>query len=135
MSAAQIGSLLLLISAAPAAPGVMSDGSGGVWRNPKDSVHVEVQHCGNSMCGTVIWANEKAIADARRGGTGSLMGMQLFRDFKRDRKGVWHGRVYVPDIGKIFSGTIEAVDENTRRGTGCLLGRIACRSQDWVRVK
>lgn len=49
-----------------------------------DSVHVEVQRCGSGMCGTVIWANEKAIADAKRGGTDNLMGLQLFRDFSME---------------------------------------------------
>lgn len=61
-----------------------ADGTGGVWRNPQDSVHVEVRHCGASMCGTVIWANERAIADAKRGGTDNLIGLQLFRDFSME---------------------------------------------------
>ncbi|NKJ45114.1 winged helix-turn-helix domain-containing protein [Novosphingobium sp. SG720] len=102
---------------------------------PHAGTDSEVQHCGTGMCGTVIWANEKAIADAKRGGTDNLIGLQLFRDFTRDRKGIWHGRVFVPDINKTFSGTIEILDENTRRGSGCLLGRFACKSQTWVRVK
>ncbi|NMN06830.1 MULTISPECIES: DUF2147 domain-containing protein [unclassified Novosphingobium] len=126
---------LMSICLPAVAASASADGTGGVWRNPEDSVHVEVQHCGTGMCGTVIWANEKAIADAKRGGTDNLIGLQLFRDFTRDRKGIWHGRVFVPDINKTFSGTIEILDENTRRGSGCLLGRFACKSQTWVRVK
>nr|WP_210428660.1 DUF2147 domain-containing protein [Novosphingobium sp. SG707] len=115
--------------------GASTDGTGGVWRNPQNSVHVEVQRCGAGMCGTVVWASEKAIADAKRGGTDNLIGLQLFRDFTQDRRGIWHGRVFVPDINKTFSGTVEALDANTRRGSGCLFGRFACKSQDWVRVK
>src|SRR5438067_525501 len=36
----------------------------GVWRNPKDSVHVEIRPCGASACGYVVWAAAHAQADA-----------------------------------------------------------------------
>lgn len=42
----------------------------GVWRNAADSVHLKVAPCGRGMCGTVIWASDKAKEDvAARGGT------------------------------------------------------------------
>ena len=53
----------------------------GVWKNPQDSVHVRAQPCGSRMCGVVVWASDKAKADARRGGTNDLVGLILFRDF------------------------------------------------------
>lgn len=126
---------LIFLSLAAASPAPAREAAGGVWRNPQNSVHVEVRHCGKSMCGTVIWANEKAMADARRGGTPNLIGQQLFRDFIQGGDGVWRGRVFVPDIAKTFSGTIVAIDARTLRGSGCLVGRIACKSQDWSRVR
>ncbi len=86
------------------------------------------------MCGTVIWANDKAKADAKRGGTETLVGLQLFRDFHRESEGHWRGKVFVPDIGKTFSGTVVFLDENTIVGSGCLFGRIGCKSQTWTRI-
>lgn len=112
-----------------------ADRAEGVWRNPKNSVHVRSHRCGESMCGTVIWANDKAKADARKGGTANLVGMQLFRNFTRDNRGIWRGRVFVPDINRTFSGTITAVDANTVVGRGCLVGRVGCRSQTWTRLQ
>jgi uncharacterized protein (DUF2147 family) len=50
----------------------------GVWKNPQDSVHVRAQPCGSRMCGVVVWASDKAKADARRGGTNDLVGLILF---------------------------------------------------------
>jgi uncharacterized protein (DUF2147 family) len=96
---------------------------------------VRSDHCGASMCGTVVWANDKAKADARKRGSANIIGLQLFRDFRKDRHGEWRGKVYVPDIGKTFSGTIKIVDDNRLIGTGCLIGRVGCRSQTWSRIE
>lgn len=124
------GLALTTATAASAEP----DGSRGIWRNPKDTVHIRAHPCGKSMCGTVVWASDKAKADARRGGTETLVGAQLFRGFVQERAGVWRGKVFVPDIGKTFSGTITVVDDRTLKGSGCLLGRVGCKTQIWTRV-
>ena len=70
--------------AAITAAAANTDRSVGLWRNPKNSVHVRSHPCGASMCGTVVWANDKAKADAARGGTATLVGSQLFRNFTRE---------------------------------------------------
>lgn len=112
-----------------------ADRSFGTWANPKNSVHVRAERCGGRMCGVVVWASEKAKADARKGGTDPLIGSRLFQDFTLEKPGVWRGKVFVPDIGKTFSGTIRVVDNDTMVGSGCLVGRIGCRSQQWTRLK
>jgi len=106
----------------------------GVWRNPKNSVHVEIRPCGEGACGHVVWANAKAKADAREGGTEELVGLQLFRNLKPSSNGVWKGKVFVPDMNRTFSGTAEAVDGTSLRARGCLLGAVLCKSQVWRRV-
>ena len=118
-----------LPSTAPAA-----DRSFGVWKNPSGSVHVRAEPCGAQMCGTVVWANDKAKADARKGGTDNLIGLQLFRGFVLEKPGVWRGKVYVPDIAKTFSGTVTVINKNQLKGAGCLLGRFGCKSQLWTRI-
>ncbi|MCR5875705.1 DUF2147 domain-containing protein [Phenylobacterium sp. J426] len=106
----------------------------GVWRNPKNSVHVDVRPCGPSACGYVVWANAEAQADARDGGTPNLIGLQLFRNFNPQANGRWRGKVFVPDLNATFSGTAELLDEDRLRARGCLIANIACKSQVWVRV-
>jgi len=106
----------------------------GTWRNPSDSVHVRIESCGKQMCGVVVWASPNATADAKRGGTTPLIGAQLFREFVLAKPGVWRGKVFVPDIGKTFSGTMTMIDERTIKGQGCILFGIACKSQIWTRV-
>ena len=122
-----------VVSLLPAAASA-ADKSFGLWKNPSGSVHVRAEPCGDRMCGTVAWANDKAKADALRGGTDNLIGLQLFRGFVLEKPGVWRGKVYVPDIAKTFSGTVTVIDRNTLKGAGCLLGRFGCKSQLWTRI-
>lgn len=105
----------------------------GVWRNPKNSVHVEIKPCGGGRaCGVVVWANEDAKADARKGGTPNLVGLQLLRDFALQKSGSWKGRVFVPDLNMTLSGTADFPDATTMKAKGCLL--MFCKSQTWRRV-
>jgi len=106
----------------------------GTWRNPQDSVHVRAETCEGRICGVVVWASEKAKADARKGGTNSLVGAQLFRDFIQQSDREWRGKVYIPDLRQTFTGTVTIVDQDTIKAQGCLFGRIGCKSQLWKRV-
>ena len=118
--------------AQPAAAGASS--IAGVWRNPKDTVHVEIRSCEGSTCGYVVWASPRAEADARKGGTERLVGLQLFRQFEQDKHGTWRGKVFVPDLNATFSGSALLVDANTLRAKGCLFANVLCKAQDWRRV-
>src|SRR3546814_5950044 len=90
--------VLAALAASSTAAANTPERSFGVWSNPKGSVHVRAEPCGDRMCGIVVWANDKAKADAARGGSPQLVGVTLFRDFERSRPAVWRGRVFVPDI-------------------------------------
>jgi uncharacterized protein (DUF2147 family) len=107
----------------------------GVWRNPKNSVHVEIKPCGGGRaCGVVVWANDDAQADARKGGTPELVGLQLLRDFQLQKNGSWKGKVFVPDLNMNFNGTADFPDATTMKAKGCLIGGFLCKSQTWRRV-
>lgn len=127
--------LLGLFPIGDAAIATTADRSFGTWRNPKNSVHVRAQPCGERMCGVVTWASDKAKADAAKGSDAPLVGSTLFRDFVQEKPGVWRGKVYVPDIGKTFSGTISVIDPNHIEGRGCLLGTIGCKAQTWTKIR
>jgi len=107
----------------------------GVWRNPKDSVHLEIKTCGAATCGFVVWANAHAQEDARKGGTPNLVGAQLLRDFTPQKNGAWRGKVFVPDLNMTFSGTAEVLDANRLKAKGCVLINVLCKSQVWTRVE
>ena len=128
--------IALLAAGMMAAPAgaAEADKALGIWRNPKNSVHIRLHPCADRVCGTVIWANAKALADAREGGTPVLVGTQLFRDFRQVRKGQWKGKVFVPDLGRTFTGTMVVADANTIKGKGCLVAGLICKSQTWTRI-
>ena len=112
----------------------------GIWSNPSNTVHVRFAPCGRDraaqrMCGTVVWASERAKADAARGGSDRLIGTRLFADFEEEEPGRWSGTVFIPDIGREVDGTITQVDARTLVGQGCLFGSLGCREQRWRRVK
>ena len=106
-----------------------------VLRNPQNSVHVRIHPCGKTRCGTVVWANAKAKADSARGGTPNLVGTELFREFREVSPKVWKGKVFVPDVNRVFTGTGTVKDKDTIVARGCLIGSIGCKSQVWTRVK
>jgi uncharacterized protein (DUF2147 family) len=131
---AAILGLLALGSALGASAASAATPPPGTWANPANSVHVAFKKCGKAICGTVVWANAKAQADAARGGTDRLVGQQLFRDFVETGKGKWDGQVLVPDIGQAVTGTITLVDARTLVGEGCVMKGFGCKSQTWKRI-
>jgi uncharacterized protein (DUF2147 family) len=129
-----VAATIMLATAPSFATPPKAAGWSGTWRNDANSVHIKTAPCGRGMCGTVVWASEKAKADVAANG-GTLIGSQLFKDFTLGDDGVWHGQVYIPDIGKSFTGTITLNDANTLTGSGCLFRGLACKTQVWKRVR
>jgi uncharacterized protein (DUF2147 family) len=122
-----------LAAVSPASAGEDSPFTYGVWRNPKNTVHVEIKPCGGGRaCGHVVWANPDAMADAKKGGTPNLIGLQLLRDFQLQKNGSWKGKVFVPDLNMTLSGTADFPDATTMKAKGCLL--LFCKSQTWRRL-
>ena len=106
----------------------------GVWTGPKDNVRVAIRDCGNSTCGTVVYASPKAEADARKSGLTTLVGQQLLRNFEPDGKGNMRGKVFVPTLKVTLTGTAEFIDARTMKAKGCVLGKVLCKSQIWKRI-
>ena len=119
----------------PSAAFAQEVGKDLVLRNPQNSVHVRIHPCGKTRCGTVVWANAKAKADSARGGTPNLVGTELFREFREVSPKVWKGKVFVPDVNRVFSGTGTVKDKDNIVARGCLIGNMGCKSQVWTRVK
>ena len=106
----------------------------GVWRNPKNTVHIRIQPCGGNVCGTVVWASQRAREKARKAGTPNLVGRQLLQEFHPEGPGTWGGRVFVPDMARTVSGRLKKAGPNSVVASGCLLGRFLCKSQTWTRI-
>ena len=116
--------------------GVQSSPFEGDWRNPKGSVIITISPCGDALCGTVRWASEKAMADARRGGTDPLVGAELLSAFVPVDATHFRGRIFVPDANKRSKAQLELLGPDRVRIRGCAVGgQLFCRSQVWNRVE
>ncbi|ODP36087.1 DUF2147 domain-containing protein [Sphingomonas turrisvirgatae] len=131
---AAFAAAMTMLAPAAYAGGDAGPASGSAWRNPSNSVHIRLTPCGaDRMCGTVIWASDKAKADARRGGTDQLIGANLFHEFRRVAPDEYKGRVFVPDINRTFSGQMK-VQGDSLIGKGCVLAGLICKQQVWKRI-
>ena len=107
----------------------------GQWKNPSGRVVVAIDKCGEALCGTVISAAESAMADARRGGTANLVGTQLMSGFKSAGPGKWRGSMFVPDINYRSKAELRLIGPDQLKVTGCMVGRMICKSQIWTRAE
>ena len=142
LTLAVAGMALLLPETSPAlaAPAAASSPI-GTWINPHGTVKVQTGECAadagkpaGGLCGWVVWAAPKAEADARDSGVTRLLGTELLRGYRSAGHGVYKGEVYVPDMGRSFLSTIEQRGANDLKISGCILGGLICRSQDWHRA-
>jgi uncharacterized protein (DUF2147 family) len=125
----------VVLCAAIVAPAAAASSIFGVWRNPKNSVHLEIRPCETGTCGYVVWANSNAREDARKGSGKELVGMQLLRGFTPDERGTWRGKVFVPDLNRTISGSAQLVDDRTLKAKGCFVANVLCKSQTWTRIE
>ncbi|WP_282949333.1 MULTISPECIES: DUF2147 domain-containing protein [unclassified Sphingopyxis] len=105
----------------------------GLWENPRGTLLVRTRFCGQLLCGNIVWASPKAMADARDAGVNALIGTELLSDYRKSGAARWTGQVYVPDQGRRFYSTIEQKSPNDIRISGCILGGLLCKRQDWTR--
>jgi len=124
----QLVSLLVLAAATahPSHASVM-----GSWENPSKSVVMKVANCHGHLCGTVIWASEKAKHDASKG-TKHLVGSHLLTHVKQTDENHWKGKIFVPDQNMTVTAKLSMVSHNQLKVAGCAL--MICKSQVWHRT-
>ena len=106
----------------------------GTWTNPKHTLAVRTAPCGDGLCGVIVWAAPKALADAKEAGVAGLVGTALLQDYHSSGRGSWSGRVFVPDMGRSFSSRLKQSAPDQLTISGCLVAGFFCKSQDWRRV-
>ena len=121
----------LLLLAGPAAASAQS--LEGQWTNPKRSIIVKVDRCGQAFCGTVSWAsqhNRDKVADNGR----RLVGTRILSDLKPAGGGLFKGQAYEPKRNIKGSATVRQLGSNTMVVKGCAVLGLFCKEQRWTRV-
>jgi uncharacterized protein (DUF2147 family) len=105
----------------------------GMWRSPGGNSIIQIASCGESLCGTVAWASERAKKDASKA-TDHLVGTQLLTNLEQDKKGRWQGKLYIPDKNMRVTAKIARVSDQQLKVSGCAAGKALCKSTLWTRV-
>jgi len=131
-----IAMLFAAMLAAPSADTVI-----GRWKTETRNGIVEIQHCGASICGTLLTSDglraNPALKDvnnkdeALRGR--KLQGITMLQGFTRG-DGVWDGgTVYNGEDGRIYKARITPVDAEHLKLRGCVFVPF-CKTETWTRV-
>ena len=79
-------------------------------------------------------ASDQAKADAKRGGTETLVGTLLMTGFKAAGPGKWRGRLFIPDMNRRSKAELRMFGAGQLKVTGCAVGRMICKSQVWTQA-
>ncbi len=122
--------LALLATAATA----QRDPFEGQWENPKHSMVVKVSRCTTEeYCAIVIKASEKALANARKGGTEHFIGTEILR-VRAAGERTFKGTAFDPESNMHVSATIKMVGPGLMNLKGCALLGLVCEQQRWTKV-
>jgi uncharacterized protein (DUF2147 family) len=117
----------------------------GVWRTPKNArnADIEVYDCGSAVCGRVLNSDLLRVHPDLKDTNNSdpalrdrqVKGLQIIRDFTGGPT-VWKGgRIYNPEDGHTYQGSITLTDPNTLKLAGCVVIVFPlCRTQVWRRT-
>ncbi|MDR6627326.1 DUF2147 domain-containing protein [Caulobacter segnis] len=114
----------------------------GLWQTPTNGGQVEIARCGNSLCGKLLSSNHirenPALKDVKNKDESqrvrTLKNLQMLYDFSGGPTKWTGGKVYNPDDGGTYSGTIELIGENQLKLKGCIVAPF-CKTQVWTRLR
>lgn len=101
-------------------------GISGLWMRDTGTARVQFAPCGDKICGTITWVRDADSA--------TKVGMRVFYDMEPERANNWTGTAFNPEDKQTYTGTL-TLSGNTITATGCVIGRLFCRSVRWNRAK
>lgn len=116
----------------------------GMWLTLGGKSHVEMELCGDKLCGTIVWLKDpndeegKAKVDVNNKNEAlrsrPILGLKMLSNFVDKGAGKWEkGKIYNPEDGKTYNSKLELVDSNILKVSGCVL--FFCKTQIWIRVE
>ena len=116
----------------------------GIWVTEGARSHISIYPCGGSFCGSVVRLAEPHDSNGRpkrdinnpdpAKRNRPLIGLRILRDLAPVAgENVWKGRIYNPEDGELYAGSIK-IKGSRLEVEGCVLV-IICQSQLWNRMK
>ena len=98
----------------------------GLWQRDSGSSRVRIAPCADALCGTIMW-----VRDAE---SPTKVGMRVFYALEPERANNWTCKAFNPEDKENYSGTV-TLQGDRMTTTGCVIGRLFCKSVHWERVK
>ncbi len=137
-----IRAALLVLALTAVAGAAAASPIAGVWRTASGDALIEVYDCGDKVCGRIkesdkLKANPNLTDDrnpdpALRGRPGK--GMQMMQGFAGGPVEWKGGKIYNPEDGKTYSGSLRLASPDVLKLSGCILYPL-CRTQTWTRAR
>jgi len=103
----------------------------GEWWTPGFGARVRIEPCGEAVCGRIVWLWDEAprhVVDRS-----PLVGRHVIERMQAAEPGVWRGgRLYNPEDGRDYRGTLQLQSPNRLVVEGCVL--VVCQTQVWRRA-
>jgi uncharacterized protein (DUF2147 family) len=115
----------------------------GEWITAEGKARVRISHGEDGYCGTIVWLrdslkNGSRVLDDKNPEEGlrsrSVIGLTIVWGFSFDGEEDWRGgRVYDPESGNTYHGTMTLADSTTLRLRGYVLLPLLGRTEEWTR--
>lgn len=133
---------VFLLAMAMGADTVSPDAVVGRWRTETKNGIVEIQRCGQSICGKLV-SSDKLRTDPNLKDVNNskanlrdrpLRNLQILSGFTFDG-GAWAGgQIYNADDGRTYSAKVTSIAPDKLTVRGCVFVPL-CKTQTWVRVR
>ncbi len=87
---------------------------------------IKFYKCGAQYCGRLVGAGGKVVDK-------SMFGTIIVKSMKRMGRRYFGGQIFAADRGKWFLSKMYLISPNRLKVSGCILGRLICGGQIWVR--
>ena len=134
--------MIALIMAVALSSGVPADAVAGQWRTQTRNGVVEIERCGETICGRLMRSigldANPALADLNNSDPKlrgrPLKGLQIMSGFVF-REGAWSGgSIYNAQDGRTYRGTVTPVDADHLKVRGCIFAPL-CKTETWTRLR
>jgi uncharacterized protein (DUF2147 family) len=124
----------------------------GSWNTEEHDAVIAIFKCGGKYCGRIKWIREpNYTAEDNNGKSGlpkvdnrnpnpdlrdrPLVGLEMMYDFAYAGRNIWKGgRIYSPDNGKTYSGTITLISPDALHLRGFFVVPLFGRTTEWTRA-
>jgi uncharacterized protein (DUF2147 family) len=114
----------------------------GLWRTQTNNGEVRISECGAALCGRLVTSDRIKLDPEQKDGRNkdesqrgrTLRGILMLDGFSGGPTEWKGGKVYNPDDGGTYKGTIKMTAPNQLKLTGCITWPL-CKSQTWTRIE